>query len=530
MFATVSTPVACDVRLGTPSTGPLQLLIRMRTTAEESLDILIIGAGLSGIGAGAHLRRALPRMTFAVLESRDAIGGTWDLFRYPGVRSDSDMQTLGYSFSPWRDERAIADGPSILRYVRDTADREGVTERVRLGHRVVSADWSQAEQRWSVEVQRSGGERSTFSCRFLFTCCGYYDYAGGFTPAFPGAEDFSGEILHPQDWPEDLDYSGKRVIVIGSGATAITLVPAMTDRAAHVTMLQRSPTYVVSLPARDKLAVLARRYLPEKSAYSLVRGKNMIVQSASYKLCRRFPRQARAVIRKGAVAQLPPGFDVDTHFGPTYDPWDQRLCVSPDGDLFKALRDGKASIVTDRIDRFTPSGITLESGAELEADIIVAATGLRLQPLGGLTLSLDGVPVAIGSTLAYKGSMLSGIPNFAFVVGYTNASWTLKADITSDYVCRLLAFMDERGYGECRPPADPAGVQREPLIDLMSGYVLRALEQFPAQGSVRPWRLRQSYFMDRYEFTRRPLEDGVLQFSRRTAAPPSPADAAAIAV
>jgi monooxygenase len=502
----------------------------MSTEPDERLDVVIVGAGLSGIGAGCHLRRRLPATTFTIFESREAIGGTWDLFRYPGVRSDSDMHTLGYSFSPWTDGRAIADGPSILRYVRDTADRYGVTERVRLGHRVIGADWLHAERRWSVDVERSGGRRSTFSCRFLFTCCGYYDYAGGFTPAFPGAEDFSGQILHPQSWPEDLDYSGKRVVVIGSGATAITLVPAMTDRAAHVTMLQRSPTYVVSLPARDKLAILARRYLPETTAYSLVRAKNMLVQTASYKLMRRFPRQARAVIRKGAVAQLPPGFDVDTHFRPTYAPWDQRLCVSPDGDLFKALGSGRASIATDRIDRFNASGITLESGAELEADIIVVATGLRLQPLGGLTLSLDGVPVEIGSTLAYKGSMLSGIPNFAFVVGYTNASWTLKADLTSDYVCRLLSFMEKRGYSECRPPADPVGVQREPLIDLVSGYVLRALEQFPAQGSVRPWRLRQSYFMDRYEFTRRPLEDGVLQFSRQTTAPPSTADTAAVAV
>ena len=502
----------------------------MRTTGQESLDVVIIGAGLSGIGAAAHVRRALPHLSLAILESREAIGGTWDLFRYPGVRSDSDMQTLGYVFAPWKDGRAIADGPSILRYVRDTADREGITERVRLGHRVVAADWSAAEQRWSVEVEHSGGERLTLRCRFLFSCCGYYDYAGGFTPAFPGAEDFSGQILHPQSWPEDLDYSGKRVVVIGSGATAITLVPAMTDRAAHVTMLQRSPTYVVSLPARDKVAILARRLLPEAAAYSLVRAKNMLVQTASYKLMRRFPRQARAMIRKGTAAQLPEGFDVDTHFHPSYAPWDQRLCVSPDGDLFRSLRDGKASIVTDRIQRFTPTGIALESGAEIEADIIVAATGLKLLPLGGLTISLDGAPVDLGSTLAYKGSMLSGIPNFAFVVGYTNASWTLKADLTSDYVCRLLAHMDANGYGECRPPVNPAGVQREPLIDLKSGYVLRALDQFPDQGSIRPWRLRQSYLADRYEFTRGALEDGVLQFSRQTAAPPSPADTTAVPV
>ena len=486
-------------------------------TGIDTLDVLIVGAGLSGIGAACHLRRRLPQMSFAVLESRAAIGGTWDLFRYPGVRSDSDMHTLGYSFSPWKDERAIADGPSILRYVRDTAAQYDIEERVRFGHRVVAADWSAGDQRWTVDVER-GGERVQMRSRFLLTCCGYYDYANGFAPAFPGAEDFAGPIVHPQAWPEDLDYSGKRVVVIGSGATAITLVPAMADRAAHVTMLQRSPSYVVSLPGRDRIAVLARRHLPETVAYGLVRAKNVALQSLSYGLMRRFPRQARAVLRKGAVDQLPDGFDVDTHFRPTYDPWDQRLCVSPDGDLFAALRGGRASIVTDRIDRFTATGIALESGAELEAHIIITATGLRLKPMGGMTLSRDGEPVTLHSRLAYKGSMLSGIPNFAFVVGYTNASWTLKADLTSDYVCRLLAFMDEHGYTEVRPPEDPAGVGREPLIDLMSGYVLRALEEFPGQGSVRPWRLRQSYPMDRWEFTRKPLQDGVLRFSRAASA------------
>ena len=494
----------------------------MRTNAGEHLDVLIVGAGLSGIGAGCHLRRRLPTASFAILESRDAIGGTWDLFRYPGVRSDSDMHTLGYAFSPWRDARAIADGPSILRYVTETADRFGVTERVRLGHRVVAADWSEADGRWTVEARRADGEPITLTCSFLLTCCGYYDYADGFTPTFPGADEFAGEVIHPQHWPEDLDYAGRRIVVIGSGATAITLVPALARRAAHVTMLQRSPTYVISLPGHDPLARIARRWLPERAAYTAIRAKNVALQALTYQLCRRFPRQARAVIRKGVAAQLPAGFDVDTHFRPAYDPWDQRVCVSPDGDLFAALRRGTASIATDRVARFTASGIALESGAELAADIIVTATGLRLQPIGGMSLSLDGEAVDLHSRLAYKGSMLSGVPNFAFVVGYTNASWTLKADLTCDYVCRLLRHMDERGYLACRPPAAPRGVQREPLIDLMSGYVMRALEDFPGQGSRRPWRLRQNYPLDRYEFTRRPVDDGVLQFSRPAAPSPRP--------
>jgi cation diffusion facilitator CzcD-associated flavoprotein CzcO len=431
------------------------------------------------------------------------------------------MHTLGYSFSPWKDGRAIADGPSILRYVRETGDRHEVTERVRLGHRVVSADWSDADSRWTVEVRRTDGEIETLTCSFLLTCAGYYDYAGGFAPRIPGQQEFSGQIVHPQGWPEDLDYAGKKVVVIGSGATAITLVPAMARTAGHVTMLQRSPTYVISLPGRDPLAVLARRYLPEKAAYGVIRAKNVLLQLAIYKLCRRFPRQARAVIRKGVLAQLPPGFDVDTHFRPVYDPWDQRMCISPDGDLFEAIREGTASIATDRIARFTPSGIALESGAELEADIIVTATGLRLQALGGMSVSLDGEPVPLAGCMAYKGLMLSGIPNLAFVVGYTNASWTLKADLSCDYLVRLLRYMDEHGYAQTRPPADPAGVDREPLIDLMSGYVLRALDDFPGQGSERPWRLRQNYPLDRYEFTRKPVDDGVLTFARGAAQAPS---------
>ncbi len=487
----------------------------MRTTpTEETLDVLIIGAGLSGIGAGCHLRRSLPQKTFAILEARDSIGGTWDLFRYPGIRSDSDMHTLGYAFSPWKDPRAIADGPSILNYVRETAERYGITERVRFGHRVVAADWSERDARWTVEVERADGERVTLACSFLLTCCGYYDYENGYAPQFPAQEEFTGRIIHPQHWPEDLDYAGKRVIVIGSGATAITLVPAMAADAAHVTMLQRSPSYLISLPGTDPIAGVLRRWLPEHAAYTTIRAKNVATQAVWYWFCRRFPRQARAIIRKGAVGQLPPGFDVDRHLRPSYDPWTQRMCISPDGDLFKAVKDGTASIVTDQIARFTPSGIELESGEQLPADIIVTATGLRLKAMGGMSLSIDGEPVKVGEAIAYRGSMLSGVPNFSFAIGYTNASWTLKADLTSEYVCRVLTYMDANGYTSCRPPLDPPGITREPVIDLMSGYVLRALAELPDQGSVRPWKLRQNYPIDRYEFTRKSVDDGVLVFSR----------------
>jgi cation diffusion facilitator CzcD-associated flavoprotein CzcO len=499
-------------------------------SAEETFDVLIIGAGLSGVGAGCHLRRTLPHKTFAVLEAREAIGGTWDLFRYPGIRSDSDMHTLGYAFSPWKDPRAIADGPSILRYVRETADRYGITDRVRFGHRVVAADWSEEDARWTVEVERADGERATLRCSFLLTCCGYYDYENGHAPRFPGQEEFAGRLVHPQHWPEDLDYAGRRVVVIGSGATAITLVPAMARDAAHVTMLQRSPTYLITLPGTDPIAARLRRWLPEHAAYTAIRAKNVATQAVWYWFCRRFPRQARAVIRRGAVAQLPPGFDADRHLRPDYDPWTQRMCVSPDGDLFEAVRERRASIVTDRIARLTPTGVALESGEELPADIIVTATGLRLRVMGGVALSLDGEPVNVGETVAYRGSMLSGVPNFSFAVGYTNASWTLKADLTSEYVCRVLAHMDAHGYLSCRPPADPPGIGREPLIDLKSGYVLRSLTELPDQGSIRPWKLRQNYPLDRYEFMRKPVDDGVLVFSRtprRGAAEPDAAVATA---
>jgi monooxygenase len=490
----------------------------VRTTTEH-FDVLIVGAGLSGIGAACHLRRDAPDLSFALLEARDAIGGTWDLFRYPGIRSDSDMHTLGYSFSPWRDSQAIADGPSILRYVRRTADEYGVTERIRFGRRVVAARWSSDVAAWTVQVQRADdGGTEELSCSFLFSCCGYYDYDGGYAPSFPGAERFRGPIVHPQQWPEDLDYEDKRVVVIGSGATAITLVPALAERAAHVTMLQRSPSYVVSLPGRDALAERARRWLPEMTAYNLVRAKNVALQTLSFQLSRRRPKLMKALLQRGARSALPPGFDVDTHFSPSYDPWDQRLCVCPDGDLFEVLSDGRASIVTDTVTSFTEDGIELGSGVTLGADLIVTATGLRLQAIGGMQVIVDGREVSAPETTVYMGAMLSGVPNFAFVMGYTNASWTLKADLTCSFVTRLLGHMRERGYAWAMPPRLGDDVPRLPLLDLSSGYVQRALAEFPAQGPSAPWRVRQNYTLDRLALRRQRIDDGVLRFGHASGA------------
>jgi monooxygenase len=484
-------------------------------TDTEHFDVLIVGAGLSGIGAACHLQRDAPDRSFALLEARDAIGGTWDLFRFPGIRSDSDMHTLGYSFAPWRGSQAIADGPAILDYVRRTADEHGVTEQVRFGRRVVSARWSSDDAAWTVQARRSGdGEIEELTCSFLFSCCGYYDYDGGYAPSFPGAERFHGPIVHPQQWPEDLDYEDKRVVVIGSGATAVTLVPALAGRAAHVTMLQRSPSYVISLPARDGLADRARRWLPEMGAYNLVRAKNVALQTLSFQLSRRRPRLMKALLQRGARSALPPGFDVATHFSPSYDPWDQRLCVCPDGDLFDVLSDGRASIVTDTVTSFTEDGIELGSGVTLGADVIVTATGLRLQAIGGMQLVVDGHEVSAAETTVYMGAMLSGVPNFAFVMGYTNASWTLKADLTCGFVTRLLRHMRQRGHAWAMAPRLGGDVPRLPLLDLSSGYVQRSLAEFPAQGPSAPWRVRQNYTLDRIALRRHHVDDGVLQFGR----------------
>jgi cation diffusion facilitator CzcD-associated flavoprotein CzcO len=483
--------------------------------AAEHLDVLIVGAGLSGIGAACHLQERCPGKRFAILEAREAIGGTWDLFRYPGIRSDSDMFTLGYRFRPWTSAQAIADGESIRDYIRETAREHGIEDRIRFRHRVVRAEWSGEEARWLVSARREDtGEEVRLSCSFLFMCTGYYRYDEGYTPQFEGIERFGGRVVHPQHWPEDLDCAGKRVVVIGSGATAVTLVPALAETAAHVTMLQRSPTYIFSLPGSDALADLLRRRLPMKAAYAIVRWKNVLRTQLSFALSRRFPAFMRAVIRRQVERNLPPGYDVEKHFTPPYDPWDQRVCLSPDGDLFAALREGRASIATDTIRTFTERGVELESGEELQADVVVTATGLNLLALGGTQLVVDGEEIEIAKTVGYKGMMLSGVPNMALTVGYTNASWTLKGDLVAEYVCRLLKEMDERGYAFCTPRPPDDSVPLEPFIDLKAGYVLRSMDQFPRQGTVAPWRLNQNYARDVLLLRRGPLEDEGIAFSR----------------
>ncbi len=482
------------------------------------VDVLIVGAGLSGIGAACHVQRRCPDKTFAILEARGSIGGTWDLFRYPGVRSDSDMFTLSYSFRPWTGSKAIADGDSICRYIRETAREHGVEEHIRFHHRVVRAQWSSEDARWTIEARRTDtGESAVVTCSFLFICSGYYRYDEGYTPQFPGTERFTGQIVHPQQWPDDVDYAGKQVVVIGSGATAVTLVPALTGKAAHVTMLQRSPSYMLSLPSKDVIADLLRRRLPPQVAYPVIRWKNALLATLTFQLSRRVPGVIKALLRKGAAVQLPKGYDVNTHFTPRYNPWAQRLCLVPDGDLFKAIRSGRASLMTDHIETFTEHGIRLVSGTEVEADIVVAATGLNLLAIGGMTLNVDGADIDVSRTVAYKGMMLSGVPNFALTLGYTHASWTLKGDLVSEYICRLLNHMDQRGYRVCTPVA-PDAPQREPLIDLQAGYVLRSVAVLPKQGPVAPWRLHQNYPRDVLLMRHGSLEDEGVRFTRAPAA------------
>ncbi len=491
----------------------------------EHVDVLIVGAGLSGIGAGYHLQTECPGKSYAILEARGQIGGTWDLFRFPGIRSDSDMYTLGYSFRPWRGNRSIADGQSILSYVRETASEHGIDRRIRFHHRVVRAHWSSDEVRWTVEgIRTDTDEPVRLTCGFLFLCSGYYRYDEPYTPEFEGAERFSGEIVHPQKWREDIDYAGKRVVVIGSGATAVTLVPAIARRAAHVTMLQRSPSYVVALPAEDPVSNFLRRRAPVKLAYSIVRWKNVLLTLLSFELSRRRPAMVKTLIRNALEKQLPRGYDVDTHFNPRYNPWDQRMCVAPDGDLFTAIREGRVSIVTDRIETFTENRLKLESGQELEAELVVTATGLNLLALGGVQFSVDGEEIELAETMSYKGMMLAGVPNLAVSFGYTNASWTLKCDLTCAYVCRLLNHMDQRGYVECRPSHPNPGIRAQPFVDFSSGYIVRAIGKFPRQGSKAPWRLYQNYALDILSLRFGSLEDGTMQFSRARPAQLAAAD------
>ena len=478
----------------------------------EHLDVLIVGAGLSGIGAACHLRSRCPQKSFAILEARETIGGTWDLFRYPGIRSDSDVYTLGYSFEPWVSEQAIADGGSILNYIRETAREHDVEREIRFGHRVLSANWSSLEGRWTVEAASPRGDTARITCGFLLLCTGYYSYPDPYTPRFADQQRYQGTIVHPQNWSDEVEYEDKDVVVIGSGATAITLVPALAERARHVTMVQRSPSYVIPLPATDGLARKLARVLPARAVYALVRLKNILQQLIFFELSRRFPRQIRSLLHRLAAEQLPPEVDPRVHFNPPYNPWDQRLCVAADGDLFAAIRSGRASVRTGEIDRFTERGVALRAGEEIEAELIVTATGLNLVALGGIELSVEGKEVEVPKAMGYKGSMLSNVPNLAMVLGYTNASWTLKCDLTCAYVCRLLNYMDRRGFDRCMPRRDPMMPER-PFIDLTSGYVRRAVEKLPRQGTRHPWRLHQNYFRDLLSLRWGRLDDGVMEFA-----------------
>ncbi|MFD1148817.1 flavin-containing monooxygenase [Saccharothrix hoggarensis] len=468
-------------------------------TTPEHLDVVIVGAGLSGVGAAYRLREECPGKSVAILEARDALGGTWDLFRYPGIRSDSDMFTLGYPFKPWREAKSIADGPSILAYIRATAEEFGIDRLIRYRTKVVAADFDTAAARWTLTLSRrdeSGAvTESTLTCDFLYSCAGYYDYDQGHDPVFPGVESFRGEVVRPQFWPDDLDYAGKRVVVIGSGATAVTLVPSMADTAAHVTMLQRSPTWIGVVPGRDKLADKVRELLPPNAAHRLIRTKNILFGLAFYQFCRRWPKAARKVLTGLSTKVLGDADAVREHFTPTYDPWDQRLCAIPDADLFRAVKAGRASVVTDHVDAFTPDGVRLASGRVLPADVVVTATGLRLLALGGIAPSVDGRPVVLSEQFIWRGAMITGLPNFAVCVGYTNASWTLRADLTSRLVCRVVNHMDRHGYASVVATPDRE-LARRPLLDLASGYIQRAIDAFPRQGDRGPWRVRQNYVLD----------------------------------
>lgn len=481
----------------------------------EHFDVIVVGAGISGIGAGYFLQRDCPTKSYVILEGRETIGGTWDLFRYPGVRSDSDMHTLGYSFKPWTAEKSIADGPSILQYLNETADEFGIRNKMRFGHMVTSAQWSSQESRWTVNAHVSGNA-VTYTCNYLFMCSGYYDYAEGYTPPIPGMDTFAGEVVHPQKWPENFNYQGKRVVVIGSGATAMTLVPAMVDQAEHVVMLQRSPTYVVARPDVDKVAELLRKILPEKVAYALTRWKNTTMQQFVYKRSRTEPEKIKKLLLKGVQDALGEDYDVATHFTPSYNPWDQRLCLVPNGDLFTAIKNGRASVVTGRIDHIDADGIALESGERLDADVIVTATGLNLVTLGKVAFTVDGTPVDFSTTWTYKGIAYSGVPNLASSFGYINASWTLRADLTCEYVCRLLNHMDATGTTHCTPrlrPEDDGMAEKSWIDNFSAGYMERVMDQFPKQGDKEPWINPQNYKRDKKLFRESPLDDGAMQFS-----------------
>jgi cation diffusion facilitator CzcD-associated flavoprotein CzcO len=480
----------------------------------EHFDVMVVGAGISGIGAAYHLQARCPDRTYVVLEGRADLGGTWDLFRYPGIRSDSDMHTLGYRFKPWEARKAIADGDDILAYLRETATEYGIDRHIRFNHRVTKAAWSSEDARWEVEVSRTDtGETVALTCNFLFMCSGYYDYDKGYTPDFRGVDRFEGQVVHPQQWTDEVEVEGKRVVVIGSGATAVTLVPELAKKAAHVTMLQRSPTYIFSRPPEDRIGNAMRRVLPSKTAYFLTRWKNVLVSMAFFQLSRRAPNRVAKLFIDGARKQLGEDYDVATHFTPRYKPWDQRVCLVPDGDLFQAIKGGSASVVTGEIETFTETGLQLKSGETVPADLVVTATGLRLVVLGGVEITVDGEPVQASDTMSYKAMMFSDVPNLALSFGYTNASWTLKADLTSEYVCRLLNHMKEHGYRRCVARREGAEVSEAPFLDFSSGYVTRALKDLPKQGSRAPWKLYQNYLLDVLTIRYSRIDDDVMEFA-----------------
>jgi len=491
------------------------------TTAAGPADVLIVGAGLSGIGAACRLQAGAPGTSYAILEARGTSGGTWDLFRFPGVRSDSDMFTLSYPFRPWKQPNSIAGGGDILRYLRETAAAFGIDQQISYHCRVTGADWSSGDARWTVTVEHaSTGARSRRTCRFLYLCPGYYRYDEGYAPRWPGQESFTGTIVHPQHWPEGLDLAGQRVVLIGSGATAATILPAIAGTAAHVTMLQRSPSYILPMPNADPVADLLRKVLPEHRAYAAVRWKNARLATAIYGFCRKYPARAWAMLQKGAAKRLPDGYDIATHFTPAYEPWDQRMCLVPDGDFFAAIKSGRADVVTDHIQEFTPAGIRLRSGARLEADVIITATGLNLLPLGGIPMAVDGEPMAVREHVAYQGMMLDGVPNMAFAIGYTNNSWTLKVDLVACYVTRMLRFMNDHGYATVIPRLPSDGMSTSPFIDMTSGYFERSRHTLPLQGDRTPWRLRQHYFKDAAMY-RGPIDEKNLEFRPAPALQPA---------
>jgi len=496
-------------------------MIHEAPTATDHVDVLIIGAGVSGIGAAYHLQDKVPGKSYAILDAREDLGGTWDLFRYPGIRSDSDLHTFGYAFKPWRNEKAIADGPSIKAYIRETAEENGIDSHIRYGHKVYEASFSSERALWTVTGERADGEPFEITCDWLYAGTGYYRYDQGYMPHFEGLADFEGEIVHPQHWPEDLDYKGKRVVVIGSGATAVTLVPALADDGAgKVTMLQRSPTYVLPVPEKDALANRLRKLIGDERAYAITRRKNIFRQRAIYGLSKRFPKTVRRLIRKVNEKELEgSGCDVDVHFKPKYDPWDQRLCAVPNGDLYRAIRHGRADVVTDTIDRFTANGIRLASGRELEADIIVTATGLNLLPFGGIDISVDGEAVSLPDTVSYKGMMLSGVPNFLFAIGYTNSSWTLKVDLVCEYMCRLIDYTDRTGRDLAVAEVQDPKMELRPLLDFGAGYVMRSIDQLPKQGTEAPWFLTMNYRRDAKYLRESPVDDAGMRFAARAREP-----------